>query len=85
MPRNEDRHKNVTSRWLNLQAAADYCGCSIRTIQALTKSGRLPVSYAIGPRSPRICRFELDKFLGAEQRTQEKHPAEDPGVRLAAG
>jgi predicted DNA-binding transcriptional regulator AlpA len=55
------------ARWLSQQAVADYLGCSVRTIQLLTKSGRLPVSYGLGPRLPRYDRIEVDRVLGQQQ------------------
>jgi phage terminase Nu1 subunit (DNA packaging protein) len=54
-------------RWLTQQGVADYVGgCSVRQVQILTRQGRLPVSYALGPRLPRYDRLAIDRAM-AEQ------------------
>jgi hypothetical protein len=78
-------HNASTSvRWFTRQQTADYLGCSVRQIQLLTKQGRLPVSYALGERSPRYDRLAIDDRMAAQQ-PQQKSPAVNSSVRLVAG
>lgn len=63
------------SRWLTQQAAADYVGCCVRQVQLLSQQGKLPVSYALGPRSPRYDRLAIDAALAAECEAVETNGA----------
>lgn len=59
------------SRWLSQQETAKYLGCSVRQVQLITRTGRLPVSYALGPRSPRYDCRAVDQFMDATGRAGE--------------
>ena len=48
------------------EAVAEYVGASVRQIQILTRQDRLPVSYALGPRSPRYDRHLIDAAMSAQ-------------------
>lgn len=50
-------------RWLSQQAVAVYLGVSVRQLQILAKQGRVPVSYLLGPRSPRYDRMAIDAAM----------------------
>ncbi len=58
-----DADEAALERWLLQQGVADYLGVSIRQVQVLTRQGRLPVSYALGPRSPRYDRHAIDAAM----------------------
>jgi hypothetical protein len=45
-------------------------GCSIRQLQILARQGKLPVSYALGPRSPRYDRLAIDAAMQQPQPTE---------------
>ena len=52
---------------------AELLSCSLRQVENLTKSGRIPQPIQLGPNSPRWRRPELLQSLGL---------AENPGVML---
>lgn len=72
--------ESLTPRWLTQEQACQYLGgCSPRHIQALQREGKIPVSRALGERSPRYDRLELDRWMASGQAT------ESPTPRLAVG
>ena len=68
---NQTASKADPSRWLSQQETADYLGCSVRQVQLITRTGRLPVSYSLGPRSPRYDRDAVDQFMSSQERARE--------------
>jgi hypothetical protein len=52
-------------RWLDPEAAATYIGVRVDELRRLRKAGKLPEpSLALGPRTPRYDRYELDALFG---------------------
>ncbi len=75
---------SITPRWLTQEQACQYLGgCSPRHIQAMQQAGKIPVSYALGVRSPRYDRIALDRWMQGEHTPDA--PTESRGVRLAVG
>lgn len=60
----------MTPRMLTRQAAAEYCGISVRSLEREVAAGRLPMPVKLGNRD-HWCRHALDKALdritGSEQ------------------
>jgi hypothetical protein len=50
-------------RWLNQREAVDYLRTTTRQLQLLQRQGRVPVSYALGPKSPRYDQLALDQWM----------------------
>jgi predicted DNA-binding transcriptional regulator AlpA len=72
--------ESPTPRWLTQEQTCQYLGgCSPRHIQALRREGKIPVSYALGERSPRYDRLELDRWMASGQQPETQTP------RLAVG
>ncbi|BBX69021.1 helix-turn-helix domain-containing protein [Mycolicibacterium psychrotolerans] len=49
-------------RRVNVTQAAEYAGCSVRTLRGLIAAGKLPV-YRIGPKTYRVDLDELDNLM----------------------
>ena len=60
--------------WLSPQGIADYLTCSLRTVQDLTKQGRLPVSYHLGPRLPRYNTADVDRAMRKQDKDANQQP-----------
>ena len=55
-------------RWLSVEAAADYIGCSPQTIRAIIHRGELRASRLSDGGPYLIDRFELDRLLERRKR-----------------
>jgi predicted DNA-binding transcriptional regulator AlpA len=69
------------NRWMTQAQLSEYLGgFSIRAIQKLQREGKIPVSYALGERSPRYDKVQIDAWM-----QQQNTASRDHQPRLAAG
>lgn len=62
-----DNGDQTYSPWLTPEAAAEYYGVGLRTLELWRKDNTGPRFYRLGPRFIRYKVSDLDAFLAAEQ------------------
>lgn len=59
-------------RYLNVQAAANYCSCSPATVRRWIDQGALP-SFRVGEKLIRVDRADLDRFVRGDNPQRRAH------------